>query len=220
LKSHLILKKVLTTEELAHAVELLRNGGVVVFPTETVYGLAADATNARAVERVMAIKGREGWKTLPLIVADQEMFERYCVITPKLQELTRQFWPGQLTVVVCVKQDSKLASQVVRDGTVAIRVSSHPVARALSAQLGVPLVATSANVAGEPTCYDVASVTAQFSTRPLQPDFYLDAGSIETCPPSTIVAEQDGKIVVLRQGEINILATQKILLTKLRDREV
>lgn len=198
--------------EIQKAVKILRAGGVVVFPTETAYGLAADATSARAVERVMAIKGREGWKTPPLIAADQEMVEKYCTLSPLLKDLVRTFWPGPLTIICPISRPGletkarpwDLVEGVVRDGTVAIRVSSHPVAQALSRGLGVPIVATSANVAGEPECYDIASVRKQFSLRPLQPDFYLDGGRLDLHPPSTIVEERDGKIIVLRQGEIQI----------------
>lgn len=215
------------------AIQILRAGGVVVFPTETAYGLAADATNARAVERVMALKGREGWKTPPLIAADTAMVQTYCTLSPILADLAHQFWPGPLTVVCPASRPASrpglevvegaqqsedlvfkarpwglrpwgLAEGVVREGKVAIRVSSHPTARALSRELGVPIVATSANVAGETECYDVASVKKQFATRPLQPDYYLDEGLLEKRLPSTIVAERDGKLVVLRQGEIEI----------------
>ncbi len=205
-----------TNEELARAVFTLRNGGVVVFPTETAYGLAANATSARAVERAKAIKGREEWKTPPLIAADLQMVEKYCVISAKLRELTQQFWPGPLTIVASIpglipdySRNGGLAEGVVRDGTVAIRVSSHPVAHALTVELGVPIVATSANVAGEPACYSVMDVKAQFATRPLQPDVYLDGGVLESHTPSTIVTEQNGEFIVLRQGEVDIFSKPK-----------
>lgn len=206
------------------AIEILRQGGVVVFPTETAYGLAADATNARAVERVMTIKGREEWKTPPLIAADQAMIEKYCTLSPIMRALVAQFWPGPLTLVCpvsrpgletteCAKHSKNsvfkarpwgLVEGVVRDGMVAIRMSSHPTAHALSKELGAPIVATSANVAGEPECYDVACVKKQFVTYKLQPDFYLDEGPLEKRLPSTLVKEEKGKLIVLRQGEIEI----------------
>lgn len=181
---------------------MLKEGGMVVFPTETAYGLGVDATNERAVERLMAVKGREGWKTPPLIAADRQMVERFVVLSPVLERLADQFWPGALTIVAPAKQG--LVRGVVREGTVAIRVSSHPVARALSRELGAPIVATSANVAGKPTCYDVESVKRQFTSHLLQPDYYLDVEPLEHHRPSTIVAEQDDHLIVLRQGEIEI----------------
>lgn len=191
--------------KLDEAVHILKNSGVIVFPTETAYGLGADATNERAVERLMAIKGREGWKTPPLIAADREMVEQYANLSPTMHRLADEYWPGPLTLVVPtpgVGQHRVLANGVVREGTIAVRVSSHKLVQELSRELGAPIVATSANVAGQPSCYDVASVRAQFATHLLQPDFYLDDGPLATQKPSTIVAEQDGELVVLRQGEI------------------
>ncbi|MBM5789973.1 threonylcarbamoyl-AMP synthase [Candidatus Parcubacteria bacterium] len=196
--------------KIEEAVAVLRQGGVIVFPTETAYGFGADATNERAVERLMAIKGREGWKTPPLIAADREMVERCVSLSAMFRDLADRFWPGPLTLVVPVFGKADLengrsfgwAKGVVRDGTVAIRVSSHPTAQELSRRLGVPIVATSANVAGQPTCWNVLSVQRQFVSRLLQPDFYLDDGPLPVRAPSTVVAEQNGHLAVLRPGSI------------------
>ncbi|MEK7615442.1 MAG: Sua5/YciO/YrdC/YwlC family protein, partial [Patescibacteria group bacterium] len=144
-------------------------------------------------------------KTPPLIAANLAMVEKQVVLSDRLREFAHLFWPGPLTIVAPIKEGSSLSPAVVReDGTVAIRVTSHLVARTLSEELNVPLVATSANVAGEETCYDITHVQNQFQTRHLQPDFYLDDGVLEKRLPSTIVAEKEGKIVVLRQGELVI----------------
>ncbi len=191
------------------AIAVLKSGGVVVFPTETAYGLAADATNSRAVERVMAIKGREEWKTPSLIVADRAMAQRYCELTPLLADLADRFWPGALTIVARVTQG--LSSLVIRDSTIALRVSSGPIARDLSNGLGVPIVATSANRAGEKECYRIEDVRGQFVSQLLQPDFYLDVGSLTPRPPSTVVREVGGSIEVLRQGELYVSTREKIV---------
>src|SRR3989338_7039370 len=209
----------LYTDDIKQAVEILRDGGVVVFATETAYGLAADARNAHAVARLMAIKGREGWKTPPLVAADQAMVERFCLLSTRMKQLTQVHLPGPLTIVVPVRfvptpgvgtkpvptpgvGTECLALDVIREGTVAIRVSSHETASLLSELLGAPIVSTSANLTGGETCYDTACVHAQFDTRLLQPDFYLNEGLLPFQMPSTIVTEQNGSIVILRQGEI------------------
>lgn len=186
------------------AISILRAGGVVVFPTETAYGIAADATNSRAVEKVIAIKGRAREKALPLIVADRKMVEQYVLLSPIFDQMISDYWPGPLTIVSPIREESILSPLVVQDNTVAVRVSSDPVARELSVRLGVPIVSTSANRAGEPACYDIDCVKKQFQTQQLQPDLYLDGGVLPRRLPSTIIKEENGQIVVLRQGDVPI----------------
>jgi L-threonylcarbamoyladenylate synthase len=190
-------------KQLDEAIAVLQKGGVVVFPTETAYGLAADATDAKAVRKVFAIKGRGAEKSVPLIASDRAMAERYIHLTPSLRMLAKRHWPGPLTIVGLVRFG--LAPGAVRkDGTVAIRVSSHPIARALSRALNSPIVATSANVAAQPTCYSVRAVQKQFATRRLRPDFYVDVGALPRREPSTLVKEEDGELIMLRQGSVRL----------------
>lgn len=186
------------------ATAVLKRGGVVLFPTETAYGLGADATNPRAVRRVYEIKGREPGKTPPLIVASRAMAEEYAEIPEALRPLVEAHWPGALTVVG--KVGKGLASGVVRsDGTVAVRVSPHPVALALSKGLGFPIVATSANVSGLSPCYSVNVFLKQLrAAGHPEPDAIVDVGAIPRRKPSTIVTVKKGKIVVVRQGSVKL----------------
>ncbi len=186
------------SRKVKEAVAVLKKGGVVVFPTETAYGLAADPENRRAVKRIYHIKGREAGKKLPLIAADAGMAIVYAKVSPLLAKLARKHWPGPLTVV------GKRA---------AVRVSSHPVARALSRGLGRPIISTSANVSGQPTCYSVKSFLKQLSLRGVRsndrttkqsPDFIIDVGALPRRKPSTIVTERKGQITILRQGSIRL----------------
>ena len=190
--------------DLKKAIEVLKQGGVVVFPTETAYGLAADATNEVAVERVGKIKGRV-LETLPIITATREMAESVGYIPQVLRRLADQHWPGPLTLLIPASR-GVLASGIVNNDQIAVRVSSHPVAQALSAGLGAPIVSTSANVSGQPTGYVIDDVQAQFAGREFQPDYYLDVGPLDsTVPPSTIVAVDDyGYPEVIRQGAITL----------------
>jgi L-threonylcarbamoyladenylate synthase len=183
------------------AVATIKAGGVVVFPTETAYGLAADATNAKAVAKVFVIKGRTKEKSFPLIVVDLKMAEKYAVFSPAIKKLVKKYWPGALTVVVSLRHGVKLPSGVVQKGTIAVRASSHTIARTLSRRLGRPIVSTSANLSGRPTCYSARAVKKQLGDRP---DDYLDAGRLPHRRPSTIITEKDGKIIVLREGSIKI----------------
>ncbi len=189
---------------LGEAITVLKRGGVVVFPTETAYGLAADARNAEAVERVFQIKGRADDKTLPLIAADRAMVERVAGIPGTLADLADRHWPGPLTLILPVIGDA-VAPAVIRNGEIAIRVSSHPIAAALSRGLGAPIVSTSANRSGGSSCYSVKDVKAQFLDQEIQPDYYLDGGVLDPALPSTIVSLDDyGYPEILRQGAIEI----------------
>lgn len=203
----------MTLRDFKVAIDTLRQGGIVVFPTETAYGIAADATNDQAVRRVEVVKGREPGKTPPLIVDSFAMAERYMEMSPKLRKLARLMWPGALTIVAPAKKKpmngkvpaAPLSARVIRDdGTIAVRVSSHAVASGIAKTLRVPIVATSANVSGMPSCYSVHAVQTQFSFHHVKPDLYLDGGPLRKRRPSTIVTEQNGKIVVLRQGLLTI----------------
>lgn len=189
------------TNDIKKAVEILKAGGVVVFPTETAYGLAADATNEKAVRRVFAIKGRGKEKTFPMIAASTAMVEKYAILSPVLKKNVKNNWPGPLTVIIPTHSKNELSKGVVRGKTIAIRVSSHPIARELSRRLGRPIVSTSANLSEQPACYSIRAAKKQLGD---QPDFYLDVGALPKRKPSTIVTEKNGEIVVLRQGSIKI----------------
>ncbi len=181
---------------------VLKHGGVVLFPTETAYGLAVDATNPRAVKRVHEIKGRAEEKTFPLIAADAKMAESVMKLSPRLLALAKKHWPGALTIVAPVQKKSGLAKEVVREeGTIAVRVSSGAIAKALAKGLGSPITSTSANKSGETTCY---SVRAFFKQLPEADVFVLDGGAIPRRALSTIIVEENGQIIVRRQGSIRI----------------
>ena len=187
--------------DLDRAIEIVKNGGVVVIPTETAYGLIADATNTSAVERIQSIKGRDLWKTPPLIVDSTETAEQFMELTRRLRELANQYWPGPLTIVAKAKE-SKLAKQVIRDdGTIALRVSSNLIAQAIARAINAPIVATSANLSGLSECYSVEDVQNLFKEQSQQPDFYVDGGTLKPVAPSTIIKEEYANIIVLRQGE-------------------
>lgn len=192
---------------LTQAVAVLKKGGVVVFPTETSYGIAADAGNEQAVAKIFAIKGRDAKKSVPLIAADRAMVKRFAALGPELDALAKKHWPGALTVVAEARRG--LSKSVIRaNGTIAIRVSSHPIARALAKRLGRPIVATSANLSGLPACYSVRAFAKQIRRAPPKKSVgfiaIIDVGVLPRRKPSTIVKEEGGEIVVLRAGSVHV----------------
>lgn len=189
----------------AQLVTQLRNGATIVYPTETCYGLGCDATNQTAVDRVFAIKQRQKNNPVLVIMADIAMAMKYVDWDPTLEHLAGRYWPGPLTVVANVRDGAPLASGVVAaDQTLAFRITEDSIAQSLSADLGVPLVSTSANIAAMESPYDIASVCTMFENNVDQPDTIIDAGPLPHHAPSTIVRVEHGRATVLRQGELII----------------
>jgi L-threonylcarbamoyladenylate synthase len=182
------------------AAAVLGEGGVVAFPTETAYGLAADPRSSRAVARIFAVKGREGSKALPLIAADEATVRRHFAVPAALSPLMRH-WPGPLSLVLPRRAAQHLPA-LRGKRTAAVRVSSLPLATALARAAGGLITATSANLSGEPNLYSGERLRRLFADRARQPDLLIDGGSLLHATPSTIAAARRGRPVVLRQGPV------------------
>lgn len=185
-----------TQAVLDEAVAVLAQGGVVAFPTETFYGLAVDVANPEAIEKVFAIKGRQGSKALPWIAADVEQLMELAELSGASLRLAKRFWPGPLTLVV----------PRTGGGTVAARVSGLPLARALAARLGRPITATSANVASAPP-----AETAEALESLEKVDLVLDGGPTPGGLPSTIVDMTHEGATLLRQGAVDFRDVEQVL---------
>lgn len=180
------------------AARALAAGGIVVYPTETLYGLGADARNEAALQRLVELKGRAAGKPIAVLVSGKEMLEG--VVDDMSQaaiDLMRRFWPGPLTIVLRARPSVSRVLTGGGDG-IGVRVSSHPIATALVRALGGPLTAPSANPAGlrPPTRLDEAR--AYFGDRV---DYYLDGGVLPGEPASTVVDARDG-LRVIRDGAV------------------
>jgi L-threonylcarbamoyladenylate synthase len=186
-------------EKLAEAVRVLREGGVVAFPTETFYGLGADARNEAAVEKIFRIKGRNFRNPLSVIVAnDREVIPLVEEIPAAAKILMQTFWPGPLTLIfrAAPSVSSRLTGGT---GKIGIRVSSHPIARFLAAGLAGPLTATSANPSGGPEC---SSADAVIRTLGDLPDAVIDGGATPGGAGSTILDVTGFPPRILREGAI------------------
>lgn len=156
----------------------LRSGAVVAFPTETFYALGADPRLAEAVAEVFRLKGRPGGRRLPWIAASRAQVEAVCVLPGQAAALAERCWPGPVTLVLPLRSD--------RADTVAVRVSSHPLARALAAALGHPVISTSANPTGAPPRTTAAEVRDAFADQGGSLRI-LDGGRTPGGEPSVIV---------------------------------
>jgi L-threonylcarbamoyladenylate synthase len=183
-------------------------------PTETVYGLAADATNGRAVAAIYATKGRPSFNPLIVHVASLDAARTLARFTPQAETLARAFWPGPLTLVLAARPDNGIASLVTAGlDTIAIRVPAHPIARTLIAASGRPLAAPSANRSGR-----ISPTTAAHVEDDFAPDspLILDGGTCSFGLESTIVAcHADGALQLLRPGAISTRELEAIAGTSL-----
>jgi len=185
--------------DIAPFAAILRAGGVVAFPTETVYGLGADATNSDAVLRIYETKGRPRFNPLIVHVADLAMAKRLVDFSPLAEKLAA-FWPGPLTLVLPRRPDATV-SLLVSAGldSVALRVPSHPVAAKLLEAAGRPLAAPSANASGRITATSASHVAAELGGRV---DLILDGGATPLGLESTVIGFDGGQAVLLRPGAI------------------
>ena len=184
---------------LDYAVAALRAGELVVYPTETFYGIAADPFSYSALEKLFAIKGRDPQKPIALIAADASMaFEVARDVPTVARRLASAFWPGPLTIVLPAR-DGFPAQLVGPDGGVGVRVSPHPIARALSENLGLPITATSANRSGE-----APAVTLKMARESLgdKVKVFLEGGTLHAAAPSTVITCDAHGCRILRAGAI------------------
>ena len=189
---------------IAEAAALIRGGGIVAVPTETVYGLAADATDAAAVARIYAAKGRPSFNPLIVHVLDLAAAERIAVFDEDARALAAAFWPGPLTLVLPLRADAGIASLVTAGlDTIALRVPAHRAMRALLEAAGVPLAAPSANASGGISPTRAAHVVTSLGGRiPL----VIDDGATEAGLESTIVMGRE----VLRPGPVTAVQLQAL----------
>ena len=188
------------------AAEVLAKGGLVAFPTETVYGLGADATNDRAVARIFEVKERPEFNPLIMHVLDEVQAARFADFDERAQDLAMKFWPGALTLVLPRKADADDGAQVsllatAGLDTVAVRAPDHPVAQALLAQLGRPIAAPSANKSGYISPTQAIHVLMQFKDGE-GVNMILDGGACEVGVESTILDLTTEVPTLLRPGGV------------------
>ncbi len=184
--------------EIARVVDVLRGGGVVAYPTDTLYGLAVDPRNDRAVGRLFRIKGRDERNAMTLIAANLEQACEACRFGPTHLRLAHAFWPGPLTLVGGA--EPVLSRRLLAGGsTAAVRVPAHAVARAIARAFGFCITATSANRSGAAPATTGSEAAAAIGDRV---DAIVDAGPAPGGAPSTLVGVRDDAPVLIRAGAI------------------
>jgi L-threonylcarbamoyladenylate synthase len=190
------------------AIEILAGGGIIVYPTETCYGVGVDATNKQAVDKLLKYKRRREGKAISIAVSDLNMADRYVKVNKTARNLYKNFLPGPLTVIS--KSKGKVASGLeAEDGTLGVRIPDYPLILDVIRAFGKPITATSANAAYKKTPYcidDILNNTTKKQQKLL--DLVLDAGELPKNPPSTVVDTTMDDIQVLREGVADLLKAQ------------
>jgi L-threonylcarbamoyladenylate synthase len=195
-------------KKIRKAIAILKNGGVVAYPTDTVYGLGACMTDTLAVERIFQVKGRPKGMALPVLLADRAQIEVIVESMPlAAQRLADEFFPGALTIILT---KSSAVPDIITGGgkTVAFRIPNHPVPLALIKGLGKPIVGTSANLSGQPSTLSAVEVQAQIGDKI---DMVIDGGKCPGGIESTVIDLSGERPIVRRQGAISIDRLRNIL---------
>jgi len=190
--------KLSLSQQIEKAAEVLHRGGLVVFPTDTVYGLAADPCNRAAVERLYEIKQRPRDKSLPLLASGVRQLKKIAELNPLARFLAARFWPGGLTLVL--KRKISFPEYVSGGGgTIAVRVPHHRVPAGVARLLGGPVVGTSANLSGRPSALTASAATMQLGNFV---DLIIDGGECPGGIESTIVDVTGKEPSIIRRGTV------------------
>lgn len=185
-------------EAIEKSVKILNNGGLIVFPTDTVYGLASKFDQIEAIQRIYQVKGRDQTKALAVLIANLDQIKLVSKGFSKNEErLVRLFWPGALTVILEKKDNLKVSLSM--DSTIGVRIPNDPFVRNLAEQVG-PLATTSANLSGLPSSTNVDEVLSQIGDWV---DLIIDGGECDGGIPSTVVDCRGEEIKILREGAIS-----------------
>lgn len=195
-------------EVVREAVQTFRQGGLVVYPTETTYGIGADATNQQAIDKLLKYKKRREGKPLSITVADQKMAEEYVKLNASAKHIYMNFLPGPVTVVS--KGKHKVSSGVESElGTLGIRIPAYPLVLDIVKEFGRPVTATGANASYKKRPYSIKDILDNISERQKSLiDLVLDAGELLHNEPSTVIDTTFDELSVLRQGAIRFRKTE------------
>jgi len=212
------------------AINILKQGGVIVYPTETAYGLGADFFNPQAIKKIYQIKGRNYRKPLSIIASSFTMAQGLVKFDKLGLKLAKKYWPGALTLILqdarhnrqetpakgwsALRRQSfgasatsgRKKSQIsnLKSQTLGLRISSNKLAATIVGRLGRPLTATSANISGKSELYSAKEAVKEFGRRKFKPDLIIDAGRLPQRKVSTIAQINKGRIKILRQGSIHL----------------
>ncbi len=188
-----------TEEALNNAAKILQSGGVIIYPTDTLYGLGANALNEDAILKIYKIKKQDRNKPISVIVKDIKMARKIACIDFKIEKILNEIWPGPITVVL--RKKDIISDILTGNGeTVAIRISDNEFISALMEKIDFPITATSANISGENNLLESKEIIEKFKKAKLAPDLFIDSGDIKDPTASTIIDLTTGIPKIIRAG--------------------
>jgi len=195
-----IISKIETKEKFIKtvkiAVKIMKSGGLIIYPTETCYGIGCDATNTKAVKKIYKIKKREKKRDMTILVSSKRMIKKYVKITKKIEKLMKNFMPGPLTIIAKRRKNNFLAN---KGNTIAFRISSNKLATNLVKNLKKPIISTSANISKERPIYNIKKIIKIFDKKV---DMIIDLGNLKKVKPSTIIDMSNNENII-RRGPIS-----------------
>jgi len=196
--------------DLQHALLKLRQGFVVAAATETLFGLLADARQGAAIDRILALQGRDANKGISLLLPSREAWGSLVTEIPAVGDLlAKRFWPGPLTIALSARVD--LDPRLTVDGRVAVRWAGDSIAARLAHAFGAPLTATSANLSGEPACTSEQQVADAFRQAPGCEELVIVPGSAPGGAPSTLVTITGERVAIVRPGQVSANALAAVV---------
>src|SRR5574344_567591 len=193
-------------QELEDCCKIIKNDGVIIFPTETVYGIGANATSKEAVEKIFKIKKRPLNKAINIMVADINQIEKYAIIKNDIErKIIQKFMPGPITIILNKKN---VIPDIVTAGNakIGIRIPDNKIALEILKQCKVPIAAPSANISGEESGINIQSIQSDFDGKI---DAFIDGGTSKLAQASAIVEVVNNEIIIHRQGKITKEEIQK-----------
>ena len=180
------------------AVESIKKGKVIVCPTDTVYGLIADATNQKAVEKIFKVKKRPKIKPIPLFIKDLKMAKMLAKIDKKQEKFLKLVWPGKVTAVL-ERKKIKIKLYSLDQKTIALRIPKYKLINELLKKLNCLLTGTSANISKKPPSTKIKEILKQFKGQKFQPDLIINVGNLKSSKPSTVIDLTSSKAKILRK---------------------
>ncbi len=176
-------------------IKIIKEGGVIIFPTDTVYGLIADATNEKSVEKLFKIKKRPKEKPIPIFVKNIKMAKKFAIINKKQEKILREKWPGKFTFVLKRRKEKIFG---VDEKTIALRIPNYKFINILLEKLNRPLTGTSANISNKPASTKIRDILKQFQNQKVRPDLVINSRNLSKNKPSKIIDLTSKKIIILR----------------------
>ena len=196
-KNKKILKVTCNEKGIQKAINVIKKGGVLIFPTDTVYGIGCDPYNKEAVKKIYEIKSRKNTKFLPVLVYSKNVAEQIAVFDEVSKKIAEKFWPGPLTIILKIK-DNRLKNSLNIKDKIALRVPNHKCTLALLKESKF-LVGTSANISGQASFTNPDECPRDLKNY----DLFLDGGKVNSEMESTIIEMEKEKIKIIREGSLN-----------------